>query len=222
MSRYLWCIAAVMCLSLVVGAGCDRGARVPLPSLNPAAAAKAALDEYDTNKDGKISGEELDKCPALKSALARLNPKSEGIVNGDGAVTKGPGNKAEMKDDGITAEMLQNVMEAWVKKRLGRVTYTCQFYHNGKPLAGASVKFVPEKFLGTGVPAAEATTGVTGSASVSIPKATPQGIAVGFYRVEVTKDGENIPATYNTESTLGSAAFGPNAGAVGATFNLKY
>jgi hypothetical protein len=224
MSRSIFGIAVVLTSGVFLIAGCDRGAKVPLPSLNPAAIAKAAMDEYDTNKDGKISGEELDKCPALRSALARLNPASANAVGADGSVTKGPtaANKAEIKEEGLTAEMIQNAVQGWVTKRLGRVTYTCQVYHNGKPLQGALVKFVPEKFMGSGIAPAEAITGETGGGSVSIPKATPPGISVGFYRIEITKDGENIPAKYNTETTLGSAAFGPNGTGTGATFNLKY
>ena len=29
------------------------------------------------------------------------------------------------------------------------------------------------------------------------------GLSPGFYRVEITKEGDNIPAKYNTATTLG-------------------
>jgi len=222
MSHYPWCVGVAIGWSLVVGAGCDMGAKpIRPPSINPAAAAKAAVDVYDANKDGKISGEELDRCPALKNSLDKLNPKSAGVTGGDVAATRSPVKKADLKDDGITADMLQNMMDGWLKRRFGRLTYACQVYHNGQPLAGAAVKFVPEKFLGTAIPAAEGTTGMTGTASMSIPTVKPEGVTVGFYRVEITKDGEAIPAKYNTESTLGVGIVCPVNG-IAASFNLKY
>jgi hypothetical protein len=206
----------------VVASGCDWGPRaIRPPALKPAAAAQAAIEQYDANKDGKISGEELDKCPGVKCVLDKLNPKAAGVVVDDGMVVKTGANKAGLKDEGVTAEMLQNMMEGWIKRRYGRVTFVCAVYHNGKPLQGATIKFVPEKFLGSGIPAAEGKTGDGGTAAMSIPNVKPEGITVGFYRVEVTKDGEAIPAKYNTESTLGAAAIASTSG-IAATFNLKY
>jgi hypothetical protein len=32
---------------------------------------------------------------------------------------------------------------------------------------------------------------------------SPHGVRPGFYRVEITKPGEKIPAKYNTEAILG-------------------
>jgi hypothetical protein len=43
-------------------------------------------------------------------------------------------------------------------------------------------------------------------ASVSAPPRKAgdvPGLSPGFYRVEITKEGENIPAKYNTATTLG-------------------
>ena len=45
-----------------------------------------------------------------------------------------------------------------------------------------------------------------GMAMLSIPTSgpgDPPGVAPGFYRVEITKDGEKIPAKYNTETIFG-------------------
>ena len=44
-----------------------------------------------------------------------------------------------------------------------------------------------------------------------------------MYRVEITKDGENIPAKYNTETILGQEVSLDNIDLqMGIKFNLKY
>jgi len=213
-------IAVAMSLSVIIGAGCDMGPkRIKPPSVNSAAAARAAIDQYDTDKNGQIAGEELDKCPALKSLWSELAARSRG--GGEQLPRSGASKNAADKPEGITAEMLQSVIGDWLQMRIGRVTYTCQLTRNGRPLGGAAIRFVPEKFMGAGYPVAEGVTDLSGCGQMSIPGVTPEGIAVGFYRVEITKDGENIPAKYNTESTLGVAVIHAVSG-VGAAFNLKY
>jgi hypothetical protein len=55
----------------------------------------------------------------------------------------------------------------------------------------------------------------------------PKGVAPGFYRIEITKAGDNIPAKYNSETTLGQAvgvppSKGGRAKGVITKFDLKY
>ena len=77
-----------------------------------------------------------------------------------------------------------------------------------QPLAGATVKFVPEEFLGNEIQPSEGVTGEDGYAYLSVkvdpndPEAV-QGVHCGLYRVEITKQGVKIPAKYNTETILG-------------------
>jgi hypothetical protein len=200
MTRCLLCAAVLV--SLTVVAGCSVGGRtIRPPSVNAAKAAQAAMEEYDADKDGKISAAELDKCPALKSAAKYLDPKREGI----------------------TADVIQATIRGWQTRGIGRVVYTCIVLHNDKPLEGATVKFVPEKFLGANFPGAVGTTIVDGGVGMSIPDVDPRGVAVGFYRVEISKEGENIPAQYNTETTLGVGIIRPpSSEGMPETFNLKY
>lgn len=192
MTRYLSCVVLVAGMLFLVGCT-GQEKRVVAPSMNAQAVGKAAVEEFGA--DGKISPEQLKKVPSLA-----------GLAKGDA---------------GVTADDIANQILAWQKTRLGRVMWSCGVLKNGKPLAGAKVKFVPEKFLGSSFPAAEGVTGPDGSTSMRIPNATPPGLALGFYRVEITKDGESIPAKYNTETTLGQAI---NSGSIGlgATYNLKY
>ena len=80
-------------------------------------------------------------------------------------------------------------------------------FHDGKPLDGAEVKFVPERFLGNRMIVATGKTDENGMARVSIPTSgqpsDPPGVPQGFYRVEITKPGLDIPAKYNTQTVLG-------------------
>jgi hypothetical protein len=160
---------------------------------------------YDADKDGKLSGAELDKCPALKTAMKQID------MNSDGS---------------ITAEEIATRIKAWQNSKLGRMSLSCTVMHNGRPLSDAEVKFVPEKFLGENVKEATGKTDQNGVAMVSVPTADrtdPPGVAPGLYRVEITKAGENIPAKYNTETTFGQEVALDAAGIrEGLKYNLTY
>jgi len=171
-----------LAVSLMIVAGCSgRPARLVPPKMNASAAAAEAMTLYDTNKDGKISGNEFDQCSSLKEIA---------------------------KDGEVTADMLVELLNRWQNGRIGRIGVVVKVLHNGKPLVGASVKAVPEKFLGTNFKPITGTTIAGGRVGLSVPTRGPEeptGAAFGFYRIEVTKEGESIPAKYNTETTLSLA-----------------
>ena len=79
--------------------------------------------------------------------------------------------------------------------------------HNGKPIAGATVTFVPEKFLGENRMVATGKTDANGVATMSHGQFDVLGwkpaVVPGFYRVEIEKQGERIPSKYNTDTILG-------------------
>lgn len=179
-----WGIALfAMC---AVCASCARGpSRVYPPAIDAAAAGAEAIKLYDTNKDRKISGDELDKCPALKSAMNRLDTAQTGA---------------------ITAEQITDRIKRWQETKLGRTGVTAMVLRGGVPLEGATVRLVPEAFLGQNMKVAQGVTNMHGAASLSIETKgadDPPGVPPGFYRVEITKDGVNIPAKYNAETILG-------------------
>ena len=199
MSRCRLCDVLVLVfasLSATAITGCDsRPKRISPTSVNAAVAADEAMTMYDTDKDGKISGDELKNCQSLK-AIAK-----NGVV---------------------TVELIEARISTWQKARIGRVATSIVILHNGKALPNASVKLKPEQFIGPDVKPATGTTGATGSAIMSVARSgpeEPQGVSLGFYRVEVTKDGENIPAKYNSDTTLGLAVL---AQETTASFNLVY
>jgi len=94
-------IAFILAVGVFMDAGCSRGrARLYPPSINASSAGAKAIEMYDTDKDGKLSGAELDKCPALKAALAQID------ASGEGAITAAK----------ITARIKQ-----WQESRIGRM-----------------------------------------------------------------------------------------------------
>ena len=72
------------------------------------------------------------------------------------------------------------------------------------------MKYVPEPFLGGAVEEATGVTDASGTAVLAIAdEKLPShlkgisGVRSGFYKVEITHPDKNIPAKYNTETTLG-------------------
>ena len=196
----------VAVVSLMLSVGCSRAApRLQPPAIDAASAGAKAIEQYDANKDGKISGAELDKAPALKAAIARIDAGGAGE---------------------ITADKIAARIKVWQESKSARMPLRCTVLHNGKPLAGAEVKFVPEAFLGENMKTATGKTDPNGVAELSIPTAgsnDPPGVAPGFYRVEIAKSGENIPAKYNSQTTLGQeAAVDTPENIYGIKFDLRY
>ncbi len=199
-------ICAVLMLGWSLTVGCSHGpARVVPPAINASSAGAEAIEMFDTNKDGKLSGAELDRCPSLKSAIAQIDKSGQGA---------------------ITAEMITDRIKAWQQTKTGRMSFQGYVQHNRRPLVGAEVKFVPEKFLGGEIKEAKGVTDKFGRTAISIEPTDPSmrpGLAPGFYRVEITKAGENIPAKYNTATILGQE-IAPDAKNIkdGALYDLRY
>jgi hypothetical protein len=174
-------ILATICL---VG-GCRRGGRaIKPPSLDASAAARKAMEEYDTNKDGVLDAKELEKCPALKAALKEFDKNNDGKISEEEIEER----LKTYKEDGLVAI-------------IGRLTL------DRKPLEGATVTLVPEKFLGSAFKAASGISDERGNVSFKTEGYDLPGAPCGLFRIEVSKKDasgkELIPARYNTQTTLG-------------------
>src|SRR3972149_5931888 len=195
---------ALMAVYVLIQSGCMPGqSRIYAPSISASSAGQEAMEMYDANKDGKISGAELDKVPALISGLVPLNSS---------------------KEKGITAADITARIEKWKESKSGRMAFSCTITRKGKPLAGAEVKFVPEKFLGSKMPVCTGTTSDLGYVSVSEPVEgpdDPKGIPPGYHRREITKAGENIPAKYNTQTIFGIEIAPDRQDTGGLIFDIK-
>jgi hypothetical protein len=163
------------------------------------------MELYDANHDGFLDPAELEKVPGLKAALKEVDTDHDGKISQ-------PEIAARIK--------------SWADSKIGRVQVTYRVMHGGKPLAGATVLFKPEPFLGGAIQSGSGTTsawgvGVISSANAATPAV--RGLSPGFYRIEITKSGESIPAKYNSETTLGVEAAGDSAAAKkGLMFDLQY
>jgi len=198
-------LMALTAVLLLTQSGCmNEPSRIVPPSIDADTAGQEAIKLYDADHDGKISGAELDKVPSL---------------------VKGLPNFPSTKEKGVTAADITARIKAWQATRTGRMGgVVCKITRNGKPLAGANVKFVPEKFLGGNMPECSGTTGPDGSAQISVPLTGPEdvaGVPPGYYRVEVTMADGSIPAKYNTQTILGEEIFPDKRGGGGMSFDIK-
>ncbi len=135
----LLCVSMV-CAVAVSGCRCNGTLPDVRPvSISPSAAKAGAMQEYDTNGDGRIEGEELENAAWLKSAMERGEKLD---VNGDGA---------------LAGDEIADRVRVWLSGT-GRWSMVFQVMQSGQPLVGATVKFVPPAFLGERMPTG---TGVT-------------------------------------------------------------
>lgn len=171
-------------LSVTGCGGVGQESRVSPPAFSPEQAAKEAMAQYDSNRDGFLAGQELESCPALKNNLTSLDTDKDGRLS-----------------ESEIAEGLRNNQ----KQGIGLMTVRCRVTLDGSPLAGATVRFVPEGFLGSGFKPASGITNGRGMTEPTTEGRQTPGLAPGFYRVEVTNaEGQpELPARYNRTTELG-------------------
>lgn len=185
--------------------GCSRGpAPVIIPYVDPVAAGEGAIELYDTDGDGQLSELELAACPGILNNIS--------IYDADG-------NKS------VSQEEIESRLSAFFPRRVGVTKLSVHVSLDGKSLDGATLKFVPEPYLGDEVMTAWGTTTGRGNASMDIrnedaPSSEQglRGIHYGTYKVEIAHPSITIPAKYNTETTLG---YETERGNPTASFELK-
>ena len=174
--------------------------RIEMTELNPSAAAERAIQQYDTNGDGALSEDEYSKSPVLARARQQFDS------DGDGSITQAD---------------IEARLQSWLDNEIALQVLPVQVMWRDRALSDATVRFVPEEFLGDAFRPAEGVTDSYGIANiVHAPEDRPdpeypQGVRVGLYRVEVTKqeDGKQIiPTKYNEETTLGQEVASGAAG----------
>jgi hypothetical protein len=175
--------------ALLLGVGCSgRPGRLAPPDIDSDDAADAAIEQLDANGDGQLDEGELAKSPALASAKSRYD------ADGSGA---------------LSAEEIAAGIRRWAEGKMGAVSVPFVVQWNGRPLDGVQVRLTPEPFLGDeakgGVGEIERGVGYLTWAPEDRPSGAPNVplIPPGLYRVEITHPSIQIPAKYNSSTTLG-------------------
>jgi len=171
----------------MLSVGCSRGpSRAEQPGY-ASNAGEAAVEAYDEDGDNAIGGAELDSVPGLRESLGQVDADGNGLV---------------------TAEEIDARIKSWQDSKIGEMALRCEVKLDGSPLPNARIEIEPEPFLGSNVNPGSGLTGTMGEATVSMApehladKRYP-GVACGWYKVRVTCDDREIPAQYNTQTTLG-------------------
>src|SRR5258708_24302843 len=94
-------------------------------------------------------------------------------------------------------------MEAFERQNVGLSDIEISVTRQGKGVAGATVKLIPEPFMLGLVEPASGVSDRNGAVRFKIEGQSLPGVRFGFYRAEVTHPSESIPSQYNTKSTLG-------------------
>ena len=170
-------------------AGCWQSApSVMAPSIDAGSATKQAFELYDANHDGLLDAEELVACPGVLASLTHYD------TNGDRKIDQ--------------VEFAAR-MQAW-KNSPAMMSVDCRVTLDGRVLAGAEVKYVPEPYLvhwlheGVGVTNPDGATGIGIAAEFLPPKLSRvRAMHAGVYKVQITHPTTKIPEVYNTKTTLG-------------------
>jgi hypothetical protein len=171
--------------------GCHRApAEIATPKWDPATAADRALSDYDSNGDHKLSPEELKKCPGLFAVKDRFDSDRDGSISRDELISQ-----------------LHDIRQ----QDAALVEISCVVTRNGQPLEGATVKLIPESFMGDDVKPASGITGRDGTTFPSLAdeelpenyRGRVHGVPCGIFRVVVTHPSAGIPAKFNTQTEIG-------------------
>lgn len=183
-------ILAVACVAVAVG--CSSGPTpVEVPPIEPEKLADAAMETYDQDGDGLLTEAELVACPPLMNALKKP------YVDTD-------------KDKSLSRDELLERFSTWANSGIGVSYLSCRVTTRGRPLSGAVVKLIPDPLFTDVISPAEGTTDGRGTALLAMDSANLpddlrnlRAVQQGLYRVEITHPSVEIPAKYNTATTLG-------------------
>jgi hypothetical protein len=199
--RFPFPLASLLGGLVLLAVGCSSNNSVD-PGNSPREVANQALSQYDLNKDGVLDAKELEACPGLRSALPRIDKNNDGLLSADEIADRLAFLQREGAQEGIGVEVTLD----------------------GRPLSGATVTLVPEKFQGPSFKPAAAVTDAVGTGMLRI-ESPGDPIPLGFYRVEISKKNakgqEMVPAKYNTKTTLGQE-IAPDAEGRGSTLTVRF
>lgn len=164
-------------------AGCSQQPRpVSIPEWSPPEFAEAILKKLDKNGNSMVDSSELVEAPGLAFGARFIDTDHNGQLS---------------REELVDRFSMYHQMRAGLTNRQFLVTY------HGRPLVGAEVRMVPDFFLTDLVEIATGTTDDTGIVQPTVPSEELTGMRVGYYRVEVTSPHVQLPAKFNTASSIG-------------------
>jgi hypothetical protein len=184
----------VFLAATLLTAGCSGGADGI--GASPRDAAKQALTDYDANTDGALDAKELEACPALAGALKRVDKDGDGRLSADEVADR----LTFFSEQGAQTDVAVDV------------------HMDGRPLVGATVTLVPEKFMGPSVKPASTVTSEIGTGYFKTEGTDYVQVAFGYYSVQVSRivqGRETVPARYNAQTVLGQE-ISPDVGGRGS------
>src|SRR5262245_39706088 len=137
-----WLHLAVALIAMIVG--CSGSAEyVKPPKIDPASAATQALELYDKNHDGKLNQGELAQCPGVLISIEKYDTNNDKMID---------------------EEEFRTRLQSLLKHGTGGTELAAHVIYQGKPLAGATVVFEPEPYLGDDIQTGQ---GVTSNAGIA-------------------------------------------------------
>jgi hypothetical protein len=173
---------AILGLFINAGGCSNKPSHIATAAWDPDAMAEQAMKDNDMDGNGKLSMAELDFAPGLKYNAKQLD------TNGDGSLSH--------------AEIVARISK-YQEMQVALTSFTCNVTMGNRPLSGAKVRLVPEPFLEEVLKPVEGTSQKDGQADFRAEGISMSVVPVGMYRVEITSPNIQIPAKYNTNSTLG-------------------
>ena len=170
-------VAAAICAA----SSCAPAGPPPV-EIDAEAAAAQALVRFDTNADGQLDSTELASTPGLRACLPSIDTDDSGTVSGP---------------------EIEGRLQQYLELGPHLEPFVCYVYHRGQPLAGGTVRLVPEPFLSAALSPATGEIGDNGFCVVQISADELPIVHSGMYRVEIRAAAAPIAAKYNDQSELG-------------------
>jgi len=182
--------------------GCGSGPPAPaVPKIDAAASATAAMDEYDLNKDGFIDQAELKSAPSLKEAEKVIDSNSDGKLSRD---------------------EIEQRLNKYSAQGMALMSFSCSVTMNGAKKAEIEVEMVPEKFMLGSINMGKGKTDVNGIVRFKQEGQEFEGVAPGFYKIKLIKDGSlTFPARFNENTVIGKEIALDRMGRGGDSFDIK-
>ena len=186
---------ALQLLAFLTAAGCGSASSDRVFATKPASfdadqVAREVLAKLDRNGNGLIEFDEARSCPALADAFYSIGTDESKF---------------------LTLPELVARFEKYQTPQNGKVPACAIVTLDGQSLAGVKVSFVPESFFEKILKTATGETNAEGRCrEFQIDGQRFVGLSAGLYKIRI--DGKDLPACYNTETTLGSEVFATGRG----------